>query len=107
MSKMKEINSVNLMCELEKRNLAKREVSRELGFKDGYLNDCIRRGRIGNGAVKMLEVLYNIHPDSYCNVEKVEEKVPEVEKESVIDYDRLREVIYDAVYWAVKKAWAE
>lgn len=104
---MRNINSLNLVCELEKRNLIKREVSLELGFKDNYLTDCIRRKRISNSAVKMLEVLYNIKPDSYCCVEKVEEKVPEVEKESVIDYDRLREVIYDAVYWAVKKAWAE
>lgn len=106
---MRNINSLNLMCELEKRNLAKREVSRELGFKDGYLNDCIRRGRIGNSAVKMLEVLYNIKSETYCVIEekKVEEKVPEVEKESVIDYDKLRDVIYDAVYWAVKKAWSE
>lgn len=107
MAKVTNINSMNLLCELEKRNLKNSDVSEELGFKRGYIKDALRRGRISNGAIKMLEVLYNIKPDSYCVIDAKQEKSVVEEKESVIDYDRLRETIYDAVYWAVKKAWAE
>ena len=107
MAKVTTINGMNLMCELEKRNLNNGDVSEELGFKRGYIRDALRRERISNGAIKMLEVLYNIKPDSYCVVDEKQEEPVVEEKESVIDYDKLRETIYDAVYWAVKKAWAE
>ena len=108
MAQMRSIDSVKFLDELEKRNLNKTAVSEDLGFGKKYITDALRRGRISNNAVRMLEAFYAIKPDSYCvedNVNYIE--IMTDEKESVIDYDKLRETIYDAVYWAVKKAWAE
>lgn len=108
MGQMRNINSAKFKEELDKRKLNKASVSQGLGFGNNYITDAIRRGRISNNAVRMLEVFYGISPDTYSVKEdlQVVEPVAE-EKDSVIDYDRLREVIYDAVYWAVKKAWSE
>ncbi len=107
------INGDKLRKLIEDRKLTNRQVSADIGYSSWYISNCISRGYIGTPAIKLLEKLYNIKYDDY----KIEE--PEIEEEPVVetetetvnqipfDYDKLRETIYDAVYWAVKKAWAE
>ncbi len=97
--------------EFEKRGMTASDVARELGYSKGYFagrkneNDTLPVA-----VVRMLDKLYDIRYDEYkptdsdMDTKPVYEPVPlQVE----IDYQKLHDCIYDAVYQAVKKAWAE
>lgn len=108
MAKMVKIDKTKLENELRKRGLTYANVSRELGFHQGYIADAMHRERIGIVVLRMLEVLYNISPDSYV-IEDKKEKIETVDREpkETINYEKLYNLVYTAVYEAVKKAWAE
>lgn len=102
------INPDKLSRELEKRNLTRVAASREIGFSDAYFANVMRKGVISKAAAKALDNAYNIRLADY--------KLEEVPLEPVahpapiqleLDYVRLRNIIYEAVYSAVKKAWSE
>lgn len=82
------------------------EVSEAIGHGRNYITEALRRGRIGKGAVRTLEILYQIHPRDYVVPEPWQASA-DGKKEDIIDYDRLRHAIYHAVYHAVRKAWRE
>ena len=108
MAKMVKIDKTKLDNELRKRGLTNTDVSKELGFHNGYISDAMHRERIGVVVLRMLEVLYNISPDSYV-IEDKKEKIEIVDNElkETINYEKLYNLVYTAVYEAVKKAWAE
>lgn len=101
MAKTFEIDGDKLLKELEKRNLSKRIVSIELGHGANLLDDSIRRGRLNNGAGKMLEVLYHIKKEDYEKkpqiLEGVTEEPPANEAINIKD-------LYTLIYEAVKQA---
>ena len=109
-SKAIKIISENLEKEITKRGLNNQEVSEAIGHGRNYISEALRRGRIGKGAVRALEILYQIHPRDYAVPEPWQASagvVKEEKKEDIIDYDRLRHAVYHAVYHAVRKAWRE
>lgn len=108
---MIEIVGSKLSDQIRQRGLTYAEVSREIGYADGFINNCISRNQINNSAMKMLNMIYHIQPDDYKIIEEPE-PVPEEEKvaftaDLVVDYQMLFKVIYKAVYEAIKKAGSE
>lgn len=115
---------------LEKRGLSYSDVAREMGRSPKYLSNKVRNpGYITLPDAKFLKVMYGITEDEYAPDPKPETKIDmdnltigamdmgimgsddnELEPYTLkveIDYDKLHNVIFDAVYQAVKKAWAE
>ena len=111
MARMVNIIPEKLECELNKRNLSNGDVSESLGHGRNYITDAYRKKRINESSVKLLDMLYNIKPESYMLIEDVEqtssEAVEPVRETNVFDYELLEQVIYRSVYNAVKKAWTE
>lgn len=107
---MVNIDGSRLAGQIKQRGLTFAEVSREIGYTDGFINNCIARNQINNTAVKMLNMIYHIQPEDYEYKEPVqpepEKKEPE-QTQAGIDYQMLFKVIYRAVYEAIKKAGAE
>ena len=111
MANMVNIIPEKLEYELKVRHLSNGDVSGALGHGRNYITDAYRRRRINSSSVKLLDMLYNIKPESYTATEKVDEvdceAVEPVRESTVIDYEQLESVIFRAVYNAVKKAWSE
>lgn len=111
MANMVNIIPEKLEYELKVRHLSNGDVSGALGHGRNYITDAYRRKRINAPSVKLLDMLYNIKPESYTVIEKAEEEDSEdiepVRESTIIDYEFLESVIYRAVYNAVKKAWSE
>ena len=110
---MMKIDGNKLTREIEKRGLIGRAMSVEMGYAASYISCCTNRGHMSTSGLKMLEKLYDIRPDEIMP-DKEPETIPEPEQMTIpeppadpINYERLGQVIYQAVYEAVKKAWAE
>lgn len=88
---------------LKKRGLTAAKAGRELGFSDNYFANVKARGRITKSGAILLERVFGIKAEDYS----MNEAEPVNEKPAEFDYDRLYEVIYTAVYQAVKMAWKE
>lgn len=102
------VNSDKLSRELEKRGLTKAVASREIGFCESYLSRVMQRGVISKVAARVLENTYNIRLADYELKETAPTPVaPPAPVQFELDYVRLRNIIYEAVYSAVKKAWSE
>ena len=98
-------DSDKLERELHIRKVSKAEASRQIGYGETYLANAATRGTISEPAIKLLKTVYNIDFDSI----KVDEP-GEIIREKVImqhpeiDYDKLNEILYDAVFRAVRDA---
>lgn len=103
------IDPEKLTREFEKRNLMMKAVSRELGYNEDYFAGCRQRCKISKSAAMSLQNKYNIRVEEYEARE--EPPAPKLETTAAqpveIDYTKLYNVIYEAVYSAVKKAWSE
>ena len=98
-----------------RRGLKPEDVSEELGYSSGFLTQNFTNKKMRSGVVKMLNTLYGIAevelttPVSSTNITPFEtqKKDTVVYFEEGINYERLYQTIYGAVYEAVKKAWSE
>ena len=106
------INPEKLIEELKKRGLTHNRVSEELGYNRNYITGVLKAGRMGRGARKTLEVLYNIKPEDIAP-EKEHAEEPQEPAEGLQGtfteefWGRLYKTMYAAVYEAVRKAWSE
>lgn len=114
MARVTQIDSEALGKELVKRGLTKGNVSESIGHGRNFISESMRKGRLSNSAVKSLEAVFNIDPQTYCVTEQESEPEPEQKttpeseaKVYQLDYHELGKTIYRAVYQAVKKAWSE
>lgn len=99
-----------------KRGVPLIEVSKTCGFEDSYFSKAIRANRMPLYVTKLLESVYHIPFEDY-EVQKVEpELLPIIveedrkEVEFVISEEtakQLHQLIYSAVYEAVKRVWSE
>lgn len=104
------INSEKLRKILIERGLNARDVSYEMGHGRNYFSDSFRRGNLSRHAVVYLENKYNIKLEDYEAVqeEKREERHKREERALKDMTDKqMYQLIYSAVYHAVKKAWSE
>ena len=105
-----QIDPDKLTKEFEKRNLIKGDVSEEMGHNRNYISDVVRRKTIPRHAVVFLHKNYNIELKDYEAVqeEKREERSKREERVLKDMTDKqMYQLIYSAVYHAVKKAWSE
>lgn len=82
-----------------------------MGYNLSYIGNTVARNKIAPSGARMLEVLFNIRLEEYAKkqdatVEDVVEKTIK-EETTAIDYDKLYQIIYAAVYDAVKRVWSE
>lgn len=105
-----QIDPDKLTKEFEKRNLIKGDVSEEMGHNRNYISDVVRRKTISRHAVVFLHKNYNIELKDYEAVQE-EKKADKSKREERAMKDmtdkQMYQLIYSAVYHAVKKAWSE
>lgn len=124
------IDAGRLKQAVKDRGLTLASISKRMGFEQSYFSAMLRKGEISNLVVSFLQAEYGIETHEYACLEsgrpsemsqgQLEKSIMNVLKEyEPIDYERLykvigasvREAIEDtvseAVYAAVKKAWAE
>ena len=112
-----EIDGLKLENAVLSRGITMRFASQELGYSDWFLSNCKSRNTINKAAATGLSNRFGIQLDEYKKTEpeilKVmeeaeKEEQPEAVLESIaFDFEKLGEIIYTAVYEAVKKVWAE
>ena len=106
------INGAKLRNEFAVRKLFMSEVSEKCGFEKSYFSKCIREGKIGKPAVTLLDRMYNIKFEDY-RIDDVREmqKTESSDSESLAITEEVSKVLYDiiysAVYEAMKKALSE
>lgn len=102
------INGEKLRKEFEARKLKMSYVSEECGFEKSYFSKCARENKIGKPAIALLDRLYNIRLDDY-DVED-ETRIETINTEPVLTEEVskvLHDIIYSAVYEAVRRALSE
>ena len=104
------IDPDKLTKEFEKRNLIKGDVSEAMGHNRNYMSDTIRKKTISKHAVVFLHKYYNIDLKDYEAVQEEKREERHKREERVLKDmtdKQMYQLIYSAVYHAVKKAWAE
>ena len=101
------VDRERLYNSLKVRGLKAQTISTEMGFSKRYISNSMSRGYISASAAKLLETMYGIKPDEYEPIKSVtvDNQIDTPPLKLDIDYDKLAQVIYDAVYTAVKRAW--
>lgn len=105
-----EIDGVKLRHEFEVRNISLKDASNKCGFEDSYFSNVCSAGKITKPASNLLHMMFNIRYEEYALNEVTEE--PRAEELSTLTITEetskvLYDIIYSAVYDAVKKAWSE
>lgn len=103
---MIKVDKGRLYAELVKRGVKAADVSREFGFNPNYIANSANLGRVTNATVLLLDRVYGIKREAY-EASEAPAEVKEAAESDGIDYDKLYQTIYAAVYHAVKKAWSE
>lgn len=98
------IDSEKLKKAILKRNLTNSVIQKKLGRESGYISKITKRGSMTPSSVALFELVFGIAPEEYVLVDSRIEQEENTES-AELDYGKLYQVIYDAVYTAVKKAW--
>ena len=106
------IDSDKLINELERKDISKAEISRQMGFGGTYLSNVLARGKISKSGAQLLKSLFDIDLESYIHVEPE----PEPEKKEDIEafancqhvivtlnIDEIQKAVYSGVYGAIKR----
>lgn len=106
-----EIDGEKLRKEFEVRNLKLMDASSKCGFEQSYFSKACRTNKITKPAMNLLQQMFNIRYDDYKIDEPEQIEESEVKENPItITEDvsnALYDIIYSAVYEAVKKAWSE
>ena len=99
------IDGSKLEKQLSKKSIKKTNASVEMGFCHSYLTWAIKSGSIARSATILLKKLYGIDFDSYKLITEEDTEASEANQKSFeLDYASLNEVLYDAVFRAVRDA---
>lgn len=81
----------------------------ELGLSRHYFKNVYARSSISEQTAKSLERCYNIKPQDFAPDKPEAANTPKevTEKVEPFDWQKLYNVMYEAMYNAVKKAWSE
>lgn len=96
------IDGARLEKALAARNMTPGIATKQLGRQTGYFRKIINRGSITQATIYNIEHILGIPPSEYVLDDSLEGSEQEV---AVLDYGKLYQVVYDAVYTAVIKAW--
>ena len=106
--KQVQIDSEKLYQIFNERELKVTSIAKDIGVNPGYFANARTRGTMSELVVTALEAHYNIPRSKYVTVREKEK--PEVEQDRLFtekDKVALYELIYSAVYKAMKKALNE
>lgn len=111
------IDVVKLTSLIKKTGKTSAACSREMGYSDGALSNAFRTGNMSYGMAERLNKCYRISRTEYEfqeTAEEKEEKTVVVTEPNKVEFvisaeteNKLYDIIYRAVYEAVKKAWNE
>ena len=102
---MLNIDGKKLNDEIKKRNLSVGEVEAAIGRSRSFLSKAVKSGRLKEGDVKLLDLIYNIKYDNIKpDKNELKKAMPEIKIEGITK-DELSNLIYKAVYSAVIHAW--
>lgn len=104
-TEMVEVNFGKLKEQFKKRGLNSSKAGVELGYSANYFANVRARGKMSKSATILLDRVYGIKESDYVVQDEQEVKVEAISPQ--IDYDKLYEVIYSAVYQATKMALKE
>ena len=114
MGNMIKIDKDKLRNEIQRRGISLVEASVAIGAKRNYLSSALYTGTMNMIVVNALKLQYNINPEDIIYKEEPEEpeKLEEVTSKPqqdvpVISTNELYQIIYSAVYQAVKTALNE
>ena len=102
------IDGEKLRNEFKVRNVTLSEAATKCGFNVGYFSYACKHGRLTKPAINLLHANYNIKYDDY----KLEDEIP-VKREFVTaiitdeNSNKLYQIIYSAMYHAMKQALSE
>ena len=107
-----EIDGVKLSNLIKRAGYTNKDISVGCGREANYITTALRNNRLDPAIIKLIETLYNIPEELYkvTEVEKVEQSsLTEPVSFSFTEdiKNSLHDIIYSAVYEAVKKAWSE
>lgn len=97
---MVQINPDKFKKEIYRKNHNLSSMSEELGYSNSYLSLCVSEKRVPASVAKYLDSVLGIPQERY-------EEREEVETKTEVNGNELYDVIYRAVYAAVKQAWKE
>ena len=98
---MVSVNENALKVALAKRGVGSTQASIAIGCSSAYLSNCMMRGVMSEASALLLETISGIKREEYA----AEVKPPVVDKAETagIDYDRMYQVLYSAMYNAYKQ----
>lgn len=107
-SNMITINGDYLRQEAAKRNTTLADMARTIGANGNYLSSAINDGKANRVHIKALVREYGLDEDLLTSVKTKETEITEKTNDAMgEDLQKLYDVIYKAVYSAVKKAWMD
>ena len=111
------IDRTMFMVALNKRGLDWKTASERLGHSRKFLWQCYSQGYLTQATAVALKNVLGIELDEYKFEEPEPVKIEPVAEESVtetavtaaieIDYDKLYNLMFTAIYSAIKKFWSE
>ncbi len=92
---------------VRKRGMTMADASREIGRNENYLANLKHYGTISKASMVTMEKVLNIKQEEveFCDEQEQPEELPALAP--ALDLDKLYEIIYTAVYHAVKQAWKD
>lgn len=111
-SKQINVDGKKLADAFKKRGMPYSQAARECGYESNYFAKAAYRGKMSKSAAVMLQALYRMErteyePESNPVTIGPGSEVQTADNTRTVDFDSLYNVIYEAVYQAVKKAWSE
>ena len=107
-STLKPIDGEALRKELKKRDLSFTDTSRNLGYSANIITTGIRQNKLSGAVIQALKLAYNIRPESYVIEEAASSGgVSSSFCSESTDWNKLSDIIYQAVYTAMHKALSE
>lgn len=88
------------------RNILLATASKKMGYASNYLSCANNRGELSAAAAHLLQAYFNSYPEAYAP-DKEQAEAPKEVNTTLTDYKQLYQVIYTAVYEAMKKALNE
>lgn len=101
--KMVEIDGDKLHLELAKREISKTGAAEKIGKSESYFSTVCKRERLTESSAKLIDAILGIPLELYVKCKQD----PVKKEDNDFSYNKIYEVVYAAVYHAVKAAFKD
>lgn len=105
MKKGHDVDKSRLYAALKQRGASAQTASRAFGYNDGFLSNACYEGKLTDTTVILLEKVYGIKEEDFAPVKKQDSA--STKPAETIDYDKLYQTIYTAVYHAYRQVFID